>query len=98
MEFCKVFNRGTDQFVVLKQYDDSRSDPWTLSLLCQPHGCDNFCEVALGFSTQEKREAMFNKVDLRIVLDLTKDIFDCFPEGEFNPDAFASAYGEKVKG
>lgn len=90
--FCKTFDTDRGQIVALSQCDTEADNEWQIAVLCQPIGADSHCQVALGFATREKRDLMFDRLSEKTVLNLTAGLYDCFPEGEFSPEAYARIF------
>lgn len=90
--FCKTFDTEKGQIVAITQRDDEAKDEWQIAVLCQPDGADSHCQVALGFSTRENRDRMFQQLSEETVLRLTAGLYACFPNGEFSPEAFEQVF------
>lgn len=90
--FCKTFDTGKGQIVAIAQLDDEATNGWQIAVLCQPQGADSHCQVALGFSTREKRDRMFQQLSEKTVLNLTAGLYSCFPDGQFSQAAFDQAF------
>lgn len=90
--FCKTFDTERGQIVAIAQFDEEAAAGWQIAVLCQPDGADSHCQVALGFSSREKRDLMFEQLSEKTVLNITAKLFDCFPGGEFSQEAFEQAF------
>ena len=93
--FCKTFDTDKGQVVAISQRDEEASNQWQIAVLCQPEGADSHCQVALGFSTREKRDLMFDRLSAKTALSVVSGLYACFPGGEFSIEAFELIFGSQ---